>query len=70
MELDLGPEIAQFRADIREWIAAEAPQELAGLADWTAFTAAGGSHSGDLAGAMQHPAYREWERKLQEQPWS
>ena len=66
MELDLGPEIAQFRADIREWIAAEAPQELAGLADWTAFTAAGGSHSGDLAGAMQHPAYREWERKLQD----
>ena len=64
MELDLGPEIAQFRADIREWIAAEAPQELAGLADWTAFTAAGGSHSGDLAGAMKHPAYREWEAKL------
>jgi alkylation response protein AidB-like acyl-CoA dehydrogenase len=65
MELDLGPEIAQFRAEIREWIAAEAPQELAGLADWTAFTAAGGSHSGDLAAAMRHPAYRSWEQKLQ-----
>ena len=34
MEVDLGPEIAQFRAELREWIAAEAPEELAGLADW------------------------------------
>ena len=25
MELDLGPEIAQFRAELRDWIAAEAP---------------------------------------------
>ena len=33
-ELDLGPEIAQFRAELREWIAAEAPTTLADLADW------------------------------------
>ena len=26
MELDLGPEIAQFRAELRDWIAAEAPR--------------------------------------------
>ena len=25
MELDLGPEIAEFRAELRDWIAAEAP---------------------------------------------
>ena len=35
MELDLGPEIAQFRAELRDWIAAEAPEPLAGLIDGT-----------------------------------
>jgi len=30
MDLDLGPEIAQYRAELRDWIAAEAPQGLAG----------------------------------------
>ena len=34
MELDLGPEIAQFRSELRNWIAAEAPGALAGLIDW------------------------------------
>jgi hypothetical protein len=33
MELDLGPEIAQFRSELREWIAANAPAELAEMAD-------------------------------------
>src|SRR5881398_3018259 len=42
MELDLGPEIAEFRAELRDWIAAEAPAPLAGLADWNMpVTAAG-----------------------------
>jgi hypothetical protein len=31
MDLDLGPEIEQFRAGLRDWIAAEAPTALAGL---------------------------------------
>ena len=30
MELDLGPEIAQFRTELRDWIAAEAPEGLVG----------------------------------------
>ena len=34
MQLDLGPDIAQFRAGLRDWIAAQAPPALAGLADW------------------------------------
>ena len=34
MELDLGPEIARFRAELRDWIAAETPPGLAGLIDW------------------------------------
>ena len=31
MDLDLGPEIAQYRAELRDWIAAEAPGGLAEL---------------------------------------
>ena len=42
MELDLGPEIAQFRAELRDWIAAEAPAPLASLADWNMPVTAGG----------------------------
>ncbi len=42
MELDLGPEIAEFRAELRDWIAAEAPAPLAGLADWNMPLTAGG----------------------------
>ncbi|HEX3925657.1 MAG TPA: acyl-CoA dehydrogenase family protein [Streptosporangiaceae bacterium] len=65
MDLDLGPEVAQFRAELRAWITAEAPAELAGLTDWNTFTGAGGSRSGEVAAAMKHPAYREWEARLQ-----
>jgi alkylation response protein AidB-like acyl-CoA dehydrogenase len=64
MEIDLGPEIAQFRAELREWIAAEAPEELAGLADWNMHVATGGNLSATLQEAADHPAYREWEQKL------
>jgi alkylation response protein AidB-like acyl-CoA dehydrogenase len=64
MELDLGPEIAQFRAELRDWIAAEAPHGLADLFDWNMVTTAGGVRGGQLATAMKHPAYREWVAKL------
>jgi alkylation response protein AidB-like acyl-CoA dehydrogenase len=64
MELDLGPEIAQFRGELREWIAAEAPQELAGLADWNMAGTTGGYRDERLARALAHPAYAQWERKL------
>jgi alkylation response protein AidB-like acyl-CoA dehydrogenase len=65
-ELDLGPEIAQFRAELREWIAAEAPEPLAGLADWNMPMTAGGRRGGELVKAQAHPAYVEWEAKLAE----
>ena len=42
MELDLGPEIAQFRAELRDWIAAQAPPGLAALFDWNMVMTAGG----------------------------
>jgi alkylation response protein AidB-like acyl-CoA dehydrogenase len=66
MELDLGPEIAQFRAELRDWIAAEAPPELPGLFDWNMVMTVGGRRGGLLAKAMAHPAYAEWAAKLRE----
>src|SRR5437773_433776 len=66
MELDLGPEIAEFRAELRDWIAAEAPAPLAGLADWNMPLTAGGRTQARLAEAEAHPAYAEWAAKLAE----
>jgi alkylation response protein AidB-like acyl-CoA dehydrogenase len=64
MELDLGPEIAQFRTELRAWITAQAPGELAGLTDWNVSAATGGYRDERLAAALEHPAYAEWERAL------
>ena len=64
MELDLGPEIAQFRAELRDWIAAEAPEVLAGLIDWNMPMTAGGRRGARLAAAEAHPAYAEWAAKM------
>jgi len=66
MELDLGPEIAEFRAELRDWIAAEAPAPLAGLADWNMPLTAGGRTQARIAEAEAHPAYAEWAAKLAE----
>ena len=64
MDLDLGPEIARFRGDLRDWIAAEAPDHLATLADWNAAATVGGYRRAELDAAMAQPAYARWERKL------
>jgi alkylation response protein AidB-like acyl-CoA dehydrogenase len=64
MDLDLGPEIEQFRAEIRDWIAAAAPAGLAGLTDWRMAMITGGYRAEGLAEALRHPAYAQWERKL------
>jgi alkylation response protein AidB-like acyl-CoA dehydrogenase len=64
MDLDLGPEIAEFRSQLRDWIAANAPEPLAGLTDWTIVSATGGYQGADLARAAAHPAYAEWEQRL------
>jgi alkylation response protein AidB-like acyl-CoA dehydrogenase len=65
MELDLGPGIAQFRAELRDWIAAQAPQGLTGLADWNMVPTGGGNLDPRLADAAADPAYQEWAAKLQ-----
>jgi alkylation response protein AidB-like acyl-CoA dehydrogenase len=64
MDLDLGPEIARFRAGLRDWIATEAPDDLAALADWNAAVTVGGYRRAELDAAMAVPAYAQWERKL------
>ena len=64
MDLDLGPEIAQFRAELRDWIGTHAPDGLAGRTDWNAVPTTGGYRNEELAQALAHPAYAEWERVL------
>ena len=64
MELDLGPEIAQFRAELREWIAAQTPPGLVELTDWNTVMTAGGNRGARLARAWAHPAYAEWTARL------
>jgi alkylation response protein AidB-like acyl-CoA dehydrogenase len=64
MDLDLGPEIAEFRSETRDWIAAQAPDGLAELADWNMAVTAGGYRGGALAAAAEKPAYRQWEERL------
>jgi alkylation response protein AidB-like acyl-CoA dehydrogenase len=63
VELDLGPEIAQFRADIRAWIDSHAPPGLAELTDWNMLITTGG-YGADRAAAMLHEAYAQWEAEL------
>ncbi len=66
MDLDLGPDVARFRAELREWIAANAPAELAGLADWNIAATAGGYQGRQLAAAAAHAAYQQWQRALRD----
>jgi alkylation response protein AidB-like acyl-CoA dehydrogenase len=62
MELDFGPEAAQFRGSIREWIDENTPAGLAELTDWTATGMTGGYDVNTDAYAS--PLYAEWERRL------
>jgi alkylation response protein AidB-like acyl-CoA dehydrogenase len=64
MDLDLGPEIAEFRAQTRDWIAAQVPDGLAELADWSMAITAGGYRGAELARAAEKPPYRQWEERL------
>jgi len=64
MELDLGPEVAEFRAEIRDWIAGHAPAGLAELIDWNNVVTTGGYGGGRRAAAMEHALYAEGENEL------
>src|SRR5215468_1054895 len=64
MDLDLGPEIAEFRSELRGWITSNAPDGLVGLTDWRIGPTTGGYQSPELARATTRPEYAEWERRL------
>jgi alkylation response protein AidB-like acyl-CoA dehydrogenase len=66
MQIDLGPELDRFRAEIRAWIEANAPAELAGLAPWNEPAVGSANRERERAEAMEHPAYATWERRLAE----
>jgi len=66
MELDLGPEIEQFRHELRGWIAEHAPPALAGLIDWRMVAIPGGYRATGLTNALRHPAYVQWEQALKD----
>ena len=59
MELDLGPEIAQFRTETRTWIAEHTPVGLPELIDWNNVVTTGGYGSELRAVAMRDPLYAE-----------
>ena len=62
MELDLGPELEEFRTSARAWIAGHRPDGLDALVDWTILW--GGASYQQVEKARQHPLYKEWERRL------
>lgn len=64
MEPDLDPGAARFRAELRDWIAAEAPEALADLIDWNKNVIPGGYGHEEIDRAQAHPAYAEWMAKL------
>jgi alkylation response protein AidB-like acyl-CoA dehydrogenase len=64
MELDLGPDIAEFRADLRSWLATNTPSGLADLTDWRSFGVTGGRRPEGLGSALADPRYQEWEQQL------
>ena len=62
MEIDFGPEAAEFRTEMREWIGSNAPDGLAALTDWNAVGLTGGYDPNP--DARHSPLYAEWERRL------
>lgn len=68
MELDLGPEAAAFREEIRDWIARNAPAGLAELVDWTSPPMTGGDRAA-FERAEADPRYEEWGQRLLDDGW-
>ena len=66
MDVDLGPEITDFRAEIREWIGAHAPEGLNQLVNWGGGLVAGGRRGAERLAFIDHPLHQEWERRLQD----
>lgn len=67
MRFDLGPELEDFRAEVRRWIAENAPAGLTDLADWRAHATAGSNRR--LVVDPRHPVVRAWEERLLADRW-
>ncbi len=64
MEIDYGPDGAEFRQWIRDWIATSAPTGLAELTDWNEVGMTGGYDVNSAA--RRSPLYGQWEQRLLE----
>jgi alkylation response protein AidB-like acyl-CoA dehydrogenase len=64
MELDLGPEVHEFRMEIREWIERNTPPGLAELAPWSLPQVGSTNHTDDREKATSDPIYKVWEGNL------
>ena len=66
MDVDLGPEITEFRLEMRDWIGSRAPEGLKDLTNWGGHQVAGGRRGSERLAMVDHPLHREWEGRLQD----
>jgi len=65
MDVDLGPEIAEFRLEMRDWIGSNSPEGLNELTNWGGQQVAGGRRGVERLKLLDHPLHKEWESRLQ-----
>lgn len=66
MEVDLGPEIREFRLEMRRWVESNAPKGLRDLTNWGGHQVAGSRRGVARLELIEHPLHREWESRLQD----
>ncbi len=66
MDVDLGPEITDFRLEMRAWIESSAPQGLKNLVNWGGQPVAGGRRGAEMLTLREDPLHQEWEARLQD----
>ncbi len=64
MELDLGPEVQEFRLEMRKWIEENTPEGLVELASWSLPSVGSTNLVDEREKATSHPAYAQWEKNL------
>jgi alkylation response protein AidB-like acyl-CoA dehydrogenase len=66
MDVNLGPEITEFRLEMRGWIESKAPLGLKDLTNWGGQQVAGGRRGAERLKLVEHPLHREWESRLRD----
>ncbi len=66
MDIDLGPQITEFRLEMRAWIESSAPKGLKDLINWGGQQVAGGQRGAEMLTLRAHPLHQEWEARLQD----